>query len=59
MHPGYRIASTLVFVLAFTSFAASYWGWGLPDDASIRAKSVRQGSLRGRHHYGGGPGFGK
>ncbi len=59
MHPGYRIASVLVVILGMVSFAASYWGWGLSDDASIRAQSVRQGSLRGRSYYGGGPGFGK
>jgi len=46
-------------VLAGLTFAGSYLGWGLEDDASVRAKSVRQGSLRGRHYFGGGPGFGK
>lgn len=59
MPNGYRIASVLVLVLAGVTYAASTLGWGLSDDASVRARSVRQGSLRGRHYLGGGPGFGK
>lgn len=59
MTPGYRVASGIVLVLLVLTGAASYYGWGLPDDASIRARNVRQGSLRGRHFIGGGPGFGK
>ncbi len=56
---GYRIASIVMVLLAGLTYAAAYYGWGLDDDASVRANSVRQGSLRGRSHYGGGPGFGK
>ena len=48
-----------MLVLTGLALAASYFGWGLPTDASIRARSVRQGSLRGRSFYGGGPSFGK
>jgi hypothetical protein len=59
VHTGYRIASVLVLLLASATYAASTFGWGLSDDASVRAKSVRQGSLRGRHYLGGGPGYGK
>jgi len=55
----YRLATVLVLALLGTSYAASYYGWGLPDDAVLRARSVREGSVRGRHFYGGGPGFGK
>jgi hypothetical protein len=56
---GYRIAAGLMLVLCAFVFLASYLGWGLDDDASVRARSVRQGSIRGRHYFGGGPGFGK
>lgn len=59
MTPGYQIAAVLMVIIAGLTFAGSYLGWGLEDDASVRAKSVRQGSLRGRQYYGGGPGFGK
>ena len=59
MTPGYRIASAVVVLLAGLSLAASYLGWGLDDDVTLRARSARQGSLRGRHVYGGGPSFGK
>lgn len=59
MHPRYQIASAVMVVLMMLALSASFFGWGLPSDASIRAKNVRQGSLRGRHFYGGGPGFGK
>ena len=59
MIPAYRIASALVVVLLGISLAASYYGWGLPSDASVRARNVRQGSVHGRTFVGGGPGFGK
>lgn len=59
MHVGYRIASLLALILAGLSYGASYWGWGLADDAAVRAQSVREGSLRGRRHMGGGVGYGK
>ena len=59
MTPGYRIASVFVLLLLVLTGMASYYGWGLPDDASIRARNVRQGSVRGRYFSGGGPGFGK
>lgn len=60
MSLGYKIASFLVLTLFGVVLAASYLGWGIPSDASVRAKrGVRQGSLHGRRHLGGGPGFGK
>ena len=59
MTAAYRIATVFVLALLGLSLAGSYWGWGLPDDASIRAQSVRQGSLHGRRYLGGGPGMGK
>jgi hypothetical protein len=57
--PGYRIASAVVVLLAGLTIAAAQLGWGLDDDVALRARSARQGSLRGRHVYGGGPSFGK
>jgi hypothetical protein len=45
--------------LLVAAVAAAYFGWGLPSDASARGRSVRQGSIHGRHYRGGGPGFGK
>ena len=59
MLTGYKIASGLVLALLFLTLTASYYGWGLSDDASARARNVRQGSLRSRAFHGGGPGFGK
>jgi hypothetical protein len=56
---GYKIATMVMLALATLTFAASWYGWGLDDDGAVKAKSVRQGSLRGRHYFGGGPGFGK
>jgi hypothetical protein len=56
---GYKIACAVLVALFLAALAGSYYGWGLPSDASLRANSVRQGSLRGRHYYGGGPSFGK
>ena len=56
---GYRIATLLVFGLLAVTFFASYFGWGVPSDASARAASVRQGGIHGRRYIGGGPGFGK
>ncbi len=50
----------LLLALGFpVAVAASFFGWGLESDATARARNVRQGSLRGRSFYGGGPGFGK
>jgi hypothetical protein len=57
--PGYRIASGVVLALLLATLSASYYGWGLADDATARARNVRQGSVRSRAFYGGGPGFGK
>jgi hypothetical protein len=59
MLPGYRIASGMMVGLLGLSLAASYFGWGLSSDASARARSVREGSIHGRHYRGGGPGWGK
>ena len=59
MTPGHRIASVMALALLVVAGLASYYGWGLPTDASIRARNVREGSVRGRHIMGGGPGFGK
>ena len=59
MTTGYRVASVLMVVLLGTTLAASYYGWGLPSDASARARNVRQGSAGGRRFLGGGPGYGK
>ena len=33
--------------------AASFYGWGVDSDAKAVAKSVRQGSMGRRGHYGG------
>ena len=60
MSLGYKIATVLVLALFGVVLAASYLGWGVASDASLRAKrGVRQGSLHGRRYMGGGPGFGK
>jgi hypothetical protein len=60
MTVGYRIACVLVLLAAGAAMASSYYGWGLPSDASARlAQSVRQGSLHGRRTLYGGPAFGK
>jgi hypothetical protein len=59
MLPGYRIASGVVLLLLLLAWAGAYYGWGLPDDAALRARNVRQGSVHGRRFSGGGPGFGK
>ncbi|MFN3650476.1 MAG: hypothetical protein ACK47B_12935 [Armatimonadota bacterium] len=59
MLPGYRIASVVVLALLGVTLAASFFGWGLPSDASIRARSARQGGVGGRVFVGGGPGSGK
>lgn len=56
---GYRIASVIVILLFAVACMGSYQGWGLDDEAKVKGRSVRQGSIRGRHFYGGGPGFGK
>ena len=55
----HRVAAGFMLLLTGLALGASYYGWGLPTDASVRARNVRQGSLRGRSYYGGGPGFGK
>lgn len=63
--PVYMAASGAVLVLFGVVAAASHLGWGLSSDAQALAQarrssgSVRSGSLHMRHHYGGGPGFGK
>jgi hypothetical protein len=59
MLTGYKIAALLLVLLLGVVFVASYLGWGVASDASVRAKSVRQGSLHGRRVFGGGPGYGK
>lgn len=59
MSAGYRIASVVVLLLLVIAGLGSYYGWGLPTDASIRSRNVREGSVRNRHFMGGGPGFGK
>jgi hypothetical protein len=59
MSPGVRFTCVLMAVLFFAAVGGSIFGWGLPDEASARAKSVRQGSLRSRTFVGGGPSFGK
>lgn len=59
MTTGYRIAAAGVLLILGLSLAASYYGWGLQDDATLRAQSVRQGGPRGRYFLGGGPGGGK
>ena len=62
MTPAHRTFSGVMLLVAVGAIAASYWGWGVPSDASVRAQqgqSARLGSLRGRHYYGGGTSFGK
>lgn len=59
MSTGYRIVSVAALVLLVVSGMASYYGWWLPTDASVRARNVREGSVRNRRFMGGGPGFGK
>jgi hypothetical protein len=56
---GYKIASAVVVLLLAWAWFASYYGWGLASDASVKARNVRQGSIHGRRMMGGGPGFGK
>ena len=36
MTPGYQIGAVLMVVIAGLTFAGSYLGWGLEDDASVR-----------------------
>ena len=59
MSGGYKVASVVVLALLMMTGMASYYGWWLPSDAGIRARNVREGSVRNRHFMGGGPGFGK
>jgi hypothetical protein len=56
----YRWASGVVLALLGLTFAASHYGWGLRRDPRLEAqRSLRTGSVHGRHYYGGGPGYGK
>jgi hypothetical protein len=60
MTTGYKVATLIVMLLFGGVLFASYYGWGVSSDASIRAQqSVRGGSIHGRRFVGGGPGFGK
>jgi hypothetical protein len=56
---GYRVMSVMVLLVLGVTLVAAYYGWGLPSSATLKAQSVRQGSIHGRRVMGGGPGFGK
>ncbi len=61
MGTGYWVAMAVGLLLFGLTLGSGYYGWGLTSDAQAMARSrtVRAGGLHLRHHYGGGPGFGK